>query len=119
MRLSEYQKKAHATAIYPKIIIIRKDGCKKDISWVYPIISWIGEIGELCNGMKKVIRDDNFEISKEKLEQIKKEVGDCMWYNAEFCTSLKLKMNDVGLENIKKLQSRKKRGKVRGSGDNR
>lgn len=131
MNLVEFQKKAHETAIYPKIYVLKnptEDQIKRcnatgvdlvDISWVYSLISWQGEIGELSNKMKKIIRDDCFQISNEKLNDITKEIGDCLWYNAEFCTSLNMDMGVIAEENIHKLNSRKIRNVVNGSGDER
>lgn len=115
----EYQKKAHKTAIYPKIIIIRKDGTKKDISWVYPLIGYLNEVGELAGKFKKVIRDNNFVISKQMKKEIESELGDCEWYKAELEYKLKLVNDQILRNNLQKLKSRKKRKVLSGSGDHR
>jgi len=125
----EYQKKAHSTAIYPKILVLRNpedralcdaiDVDLVDISWIYPLIGMIGELGELANKMKKIIRDDGFEISEEKLKEIDDENGDVLWYKAEFNTSLGLSLNNTAKNNLKKLSSRKIRKKIKGKGDHR
>lgn len=119
MRFSTYQKKAHSTAIYPKIIVIRKDGTRKDISWVYPLIGWVGEMGEVCNKLKKVIRDSNFHITPEMKDAIEDELGDSDWYKAEFYNELELDDHRIKTKNLRKLKSRKKRKVIKGKGDKR
>lgn len=115
MDFNKYQKKAHSTAIYPKILVLKNPTvaerhCKArgielvDISWVYPLIGLAGEVGELANKMKKVIRDDNFMISKEKLIEIDSENGDIIWYDSEFCYRIKLKFGKSANNNLKKQQ---------------
>lgn len=129
MNVDEYQLKAHETAVYPRILVLKnpndvgaliKNGIEVvDISWVYPILGFAGEIGEVANKMKKVIRDDNFIISTEKRIQIKRELGDCDWYAAETATELNLKKSEIDNDNIEALANRKKENKIHGSGDER
>lgn len=90
-----------------------------DISWVYPLIGLLGEAGELANKMKKIIRDDNFEISDDQKKAISKESGDIKWYDAEFLFDLNLSMDQSAINNINELQLRQKKNLVHGSGDNR
>jgi NTP pyrophosphatase (non-canonical NTP hydrolase) len=129
MHVDEYQKKAHETALYPRIIVLKNpDDVGKlitngievvDISWVYPILGLSGEIGEVANKLKKVIRDDGFMITPEKRLQIKRELGDVDWYAAESATELKMKKSEIDSENIDALFNRKKENKIHGSGDER
>jgi NTP pyrophosphatase (non-canonical NTP hydrolase) len=119
MRFSDYQKKAHHTAIYPRIIVLRKDGTKKDITWIYPLLGYIGEIGELSNKFKKVIRDHNFVITKQMRSDLEDELGDVDWYKAELYGKLKLNDDKIKRKNLIKLRSRKMRKKLKGKGDNR
>jgi len=109
MNFNDYQKKARRTAIYPD----------KGKNFVYPTLGLMGEAGEVAEKMKKVIRDDGGKINKEKRLEMKKELGDVLWYIASVCSELKLSMEDVAQFNLEKLMSRKKRGKLHGSGDNR
>ncbi len=109
MTFEEYQKKSRETAIYPN----------KDNNFIYPTLGLSGEAGEIAEKIKKVLRDDKGIIGKEKKEEIKKELGDVLWYISQLATELGLSLDEIALENINKLTSRKKRGKLRGSGDNR
>lgn len=107
--LDLYQSECSKTAFYPKI----------GRNFIYPTIGLMGEAGEVANKIKKVIRDDKSKISSEKREELKAELGDVMWYVSQLCTELGLKLSEVAEFNIKKLSSRKDRGKLGGSGDNR
>jgi len=105
----EYQKGCKKTAIYPVI------GKK----FVYPALGLADESGEVVGKIKKVMRDENGIVSDEKREEIKKELGDVLWYIAQLSTELGIKLSDVAKGNLEKLASRKLRGVIHGSGDNR
>lgn len=109
MDFSEYQKKSRETAIYPN--------AGKD--WIYPTLGLAGEAGEIANKMKKVIRDKNGKIDEEAQEDMRGELGDILWYVAQLATELNLSFDEIAEKNIEKLQSRKERGVLGGSGDNR
>ena len=105
----EYQKKAGKTAIYPNI----------GKNFVYPTLGLMGEAGEVSEKIKKVIRDDGGKLTPEKREEIKKELGDVLWYLAQLSKELGIRFSDVAKGNLEKLSSRKARGKLHGEGDNR
>lgn len=105
----DYQKKCLKTAVYPDI----------GKNFVYPTLGLTGEAGEVAEKIKKVIRDDSGIITNGKKEEIKKEMGDVMWYLAQLATELDLNLSDIAKNNISKLKSRKQRSVLRGSGDNR
>jgi NTP pyrophosphatase (non-canonical NTP hydrolase) len=104
MEFSEYQRKARKTAIYPK---------KHRI--FYPALGLSAEIGELNNKIKKKMRD-NAVLDKEDMEG---EIGDILWYVAAVSGDLGLSLDKIAQKNLAKLESRMKRGKIKGSGDNR
>ena len=108
MTLKEYQKAALTTAVYPDNYKI-----------IYPALGMNGEAGEVADKVKKVIRDNNAAFSDEKKREIAKEIGDVMWYCATLANDLGYSLEEIGLMNIDKLQSRKERGMLGGSGDNR
>ena len=105
----EYQKACLGTAKYPNL----------GNNYTYPTLGLCGEAGEVAEKIKKVIRDEDGIISPEKKEELIKELGDVMWYVAMMCHELGIHMVNVANFNIQKLESRKKRGKLQGSGDNR
>ena len=79
-----------------------------------------GEAGEIAEKIKKYLRGD---ISKGQLREIiAPEIGDEQWYLNMLCDSkhgLNLSMDAILEDNIKKLADRKKRKKLKGSGDKR
>ena len=103
-----YQQMAKTTAIYPESAKI-----------TYPSLGLAGETGEVCEKIKKVIRDCGGEVSDEKRKEIAKELGDVMWYMATLASDLGLSLGDVAVGNLVKLASRAERGKLHGNGDNR
>jgi len=109
MDFNEYQKESRKTAIYPK----------KGKNFVYPVLGLVGESGEVAEKIKKVLRDNNGIIGEKQKQEIKKELGDVLWYIAQVATELDLSFDGIASFNIKKLKSRQKRNKVYGSGDNR
>lgn len=79
----------------------------------------LGEAGEVQGKIKKIIRDNGGVITPEATEDIKKELGDTLWYIASMCENLGITLGDVATSNIEKLHDRQKRGVLGGSGDNR
>lgn len=81
----------------------------------YLLLGFIGEIGEVYSELAKNIRDE----TDVDIVKIKKELGDCLWFIATISTDFGLHLNDVAQANIDKLNSRKLRGTLNGSGDER
>jgi|TARA_R100001244_G_scaffold129163_1_gene100397 NTP pyrophosphatase (non-canonical NTP hydrolase) len=98
-----------STAIYPN----------RGNNLVYPVLGLNGEAGEIAEKLKKIIRDSGGELSPESRKDLSKELGDILWYVAACCDELGLRMDSVASANIAKLASRKERGQLSGSGDNR
>ena len=73
-----------------------------------------GESGEVCEKIKKFIRDGN-----DDMELLKKELGDVIFYWARICRHFGMVPSDVIATNIKKLDDRRARGVRLGSGDTR
>lgn len=110
MRLNEYQTQARTT------FTIENDLSKQV---TYLTLGLNGEAGEVAEKIKKVIRDNDVDFSKLNLDDVKKELGDVLWYIATLSNVLGLELEDVASTNLEKLFSRKTRGVQHGSGDNR
>ena len=82
----------------------------------YTALGLAGEAGEVANKVKKLLRDGD---TPEKRAAIGKEMGDILWYWVRLCDELSLDPVKVLEENQLKLTSRKERGTLQGSGDNR
>lgn len=115
----EYQTLVGSFAAYPTLYALNEDSTYKPVPWIYPALGLPGEVGEICEKLKKVLRDDNCELSEEKRTLIKKELGDILWYVATLCRELEINLEDVATTNIIKLQDRKERDRLGGSGDER
>ena len=79
----------------------------------------LGEAGEVQGKIKKIIRDDGGVITSKHIEEIKGEISDVLWYISSMCDNLGITLEDVATYNIEKLKSRRDRGTLHGSGDNR
>ena len=83
----------------------------------YALLNLAAEAGEVLGKVAKHIRDSG---DAEVLRQdIKKELGDVMWMVAAVASDFNLTLSEVCAHNIEKLNSRKERNVITGSGDNR
>jgi NTP pyrophosphatase (non-canonical NTP hydrolase) len=85
----------------------------------YVTLGLVGEAGELANKVKKILRDDHGEITNEHRKALSKELGDVLWYTAQFATQLGMDLGWIAEDNLKKLADRRERGVLQGSGDDR
>jgi NTP pyrophosphatase (non-canonical NTP hydrolase) len=109
MLISEYQELSRRTATYP--------GAGDNI--VYPTLGLAGEAGEVAEKVKKLLRDDDGVMSRERREALAGELGDVLWYVAQVATEAGLDLEDIAQGNLDKLLSRQRRGVLSGSGDSR
>lgn len=110
MDLNEYQKLARKTAVYPRWM--------KPLNVMYPLLGLAGEVGELLNKYKKIIRGDEGAAVNFR-QHAEDELGDILWYLSAVATDLEISLNDVARFNLKKLALRAKTGRIKGSGDSR
>ena len=103
MDFKEYQNKAIAFAVYPATHKV-----------LYPTLGLCGEAGEVAEKVKKQVRDGVFNR-----HEVAKELGDVLWYLTNVCNDIGYNLDEIAGLNIDKLQSRKKRDVIQGSGDNR
>jgi len=123
MELKEYQTIIEKTAVYPK-----------EIGLAYCALGLTGEAGEVAEKIKKLYRDDQslannirlghiFEANKkaysEFRENVKKEVGDVIWYCTALANELGLTLEEILQANYDKLIKRRETGTLHGSGDDR
>lgn len=112
----EYQGLAMDFAIYPGMLL-------------YPAMGLASEAGEVADKVKKLLRDDempmdeNFNTARE-LEfdtrlDIAHELGDVLWYIAMVADDIGFSLSEIAEINISKLNSRRRRDTLKGSGDYR
>ncbi len=95
MDLNEYQREAQKTSIYPASAKI-----------IYPALGLAGEAGEVANQVKKIIRDDDGQLTDDRKNKIIDELGDVLWYCAAVARDLGIDLNEVGKINLVKLKDR-------------
>jgi NTP pyrophosphatase (non-canonical NTP hydrolase) len=101
MTLNEYQTQAYSTSFYQ--------------AWEYPYLGLASEAGEVCDKVKKYLRDGGVFPK----DDVVRELGDVLWYIANIAKDLGITLDEVASINIDKLSSRRQRNRLSGSGDNR
>lgn len=109
MNFSDYQKSVKKTAIYPN----------QGENLLYAALGLAGEVGEVADKIKKVIRDHQGILTDAHRTELVKELGDVLWYLSSVASELDVSLDEVAETNIKKVTDRKKRGTLHGEGDNR
>ena len=108
MNANSYQKWSLSVAIYPGA------GTGNDSELSYLALGLNGEAGEVADKIKKHLRDGKLDIGG-----IIYELGDVCWYVARLADSLGYSLEDILTINNAKLESRKTRDVLTGSGDAR
>lgn len=109
MNFTDYQEQASRTVAYPRV----------GDNYVFPTLGLAGEAGEIANKVKKIERDHAGVVTEEVRASIAGELGDLLWYVAALCTELRLDLDEVASENLRKLSIRAENGLLGGSGDTR
>jgi NTP pyrophosphatase (non-canonical NTP hydrolase) len=101
--LNDYQTAAHRTAGYAHVSAIR---AIKMHDPLYLATALAGEVGEACNVVKKIARDDKGEPTSRRLDDLKSELGDVLWYMAELAGQYGMTLSDIAIANLDKLARR-------------
>lgn len=122
MELNDYQRQAMTTCM---------PSCN---NFSYMMLNLVGEVGELASKVAKDIRKENVNIGQvrndlvpvmpfdkwvDRDEEYRNEAGDILWQLAGLCESMGWTLEGIAKMNLEKLASRKQRGVIDGSGDNR
>lgn len=92
LRANEYQKLAART--------INRELDDESIKF-HALHGLVGEIGEIHSIYQKTYQGHPFDE-----EELKKELGDLLWFIAEYCTILEWSLEDIMQMNIEKLKKR-------------
>ena len=118
MEIDEYLHAQEATLAYP--------GRKRFWGLTYLSLKLNGEAGEVAEKVGKAMRDDEVGPDKEAIKTpsawrlaLAKELGDILWYVFRLIIELGFTPQQVLQMNIDKLNDRKARGVLGGSGDDR
>jgi len=96
MNFKEYQKAALTT---------KKPWGQKDLELADCGLGLTGEAGEVADILKKHISGSKL-LDDERMEKLKYEIGDIMWYIAALCDALDFDMGELAVMNIDKLRKR-------------
>lgn len=108
MQFDEYQERA---------MLNKKYGYGDRIT--YPTLGLASEAGEVAGKVKKVLRDKDGKFDLNTNEEIAFELGDVLWYLAAIADDMGTSLEAIARMNIIKLEDRRARGVIAGSGDNR
>ena len=115
LTMEEYANEAMNYAIYPDALI-------------YPMLGLQEEVGELSGKLKRYFRDNEYdvsmddpmvEMSAELRFDMARECGDVLWYLTAIASDLGYSLDEIASLNLEKLEDRKRRGRIKGSGDYR
>lgn len=107
MTFEEYGKRALAFRFYP------------DHDFGYAVLGLCGETGEVAEKLKKIRRDKGGVMTEEDKFALLKELSDVLWYVTAAADELGSTIGEVAHIGIRKLEARKERGTLGGSGDDR
>jgi len=96
MDFKEYQKAA---------VVTKKPWKQKDLELADCGLGLTGEAGEVADIIKKHISGSK-PLDDERIEKLKYEIGDIMWYIAAMCDALDFDMGELAEMNIEKLRKR-------------
>lgn len=123
--LNRYQALAGRSAIYP--------GKGTPLGLAYVALKLNGEAGEVAENVGKAMRDDDIitdggrpgvrvdfnELTPERRDKIRKELGDTLWYVAAMASEIGDTLSGIAVDNLYKLADRSERGVLQGSGSER
>lgn len=92
MKANEYQKLASRTMNFDMIDVQQEH---------HALHGMVGEIGELHSLYQKIYQGHEFNE-----EHAKKELGDLLWFVAEYCTARGWELEEIMQMNIDKLKAR-------------
>lgn len=110
LSFGRYQQETARTAIYPG----------QGETWGLAYVGLgLGEAGEVQGKIKKVLRDNDGQVTASARQAIAGELGDLLWYVAQAATELGYSLEYIASQNLAKLADRAERGVLGGSGDDR
>lgn len=119
LTMDGYEAASKTTAVYPKLSISIDDGPLIDVPWLYPLLGIVGEVSELAELAKKLLRDDKGVLTDERRAKMQKELGDVVWYIPRMAEALGSRFAKIASDNLTKLFSRKARNVLHGDGSDR
>jgi len=101
--VNEYQRRAYGTAVYPG------QGTPRGVE--YTLFGALGELGEIANKYKKILRSEQNVYAHAK--DLMDEAGDAVWYIMAFLKELGYTFEDAAQFNLAKLAARQAAGTLK------
>lgn len=102
---AEYQEAIEPLVLYPKTTQLE--------ALQYVALGLNGEAGEVAEQIKKAMRNDGGKLTPERIESLKKEAGDVLWYLTRLAAELNTSLDEIAEMNVKKLYGRKEEGNLK------
>jgi len=99
MNINDYQKQALDTVAITE---------KNSNALAHRGFGLTGEAGRVAEILKKIIRDKNGEPDTQDIEQIKKRLGDVLYYTAALADFFNLELKEIAEQNIAQSNEFKK-----------
>jgi NTP pyrophosphatase (non-canonical NTP hydrolase) len=100
----------YRAAIEPLVLYPRKTNLE---ALQYVVLGLNGEAGEVAEQIKKAMRNDGGELTSERIEALKKEAGDVLWYLTRLAAELDTTLTEIARINVEKLYQRKEKGNLK------
>lgn len=85
----------------------------------YLVMALNGEAGEVAEKVKRIYRGDEGTEEFAYRDTIAKELGDVLWNVANIADAIGMPLGLIARRNLEKMEARKQKGTLKGSGDNR
>jgi NTP pyrophosphatase (non-canonical NTP hydrolase) len=79
----------------------------------YVALGLNGEAGEVAEQIKKAMRNDGGELTPQRIEDLKKEAGDVLWYLTRLAAELNTSLAEIAQINVEKLYQRQEKGNLK------
>ena len=92
--------------ILKKYELFQKSTEKREFDIKYFALGIGGEVGEVQNEIKKLERDDDNILTKQRKDKIIRELGDVMWYITGLSRKIDCDLETILEKNIEKLSNK-------------
>ena len=97
MQLNEYQIEAR------RVSKVKDDDTPH--FWAIWGLGLAGEAGEVADHVKKILRDDDGNVSESRRQDMAEELGDALWYVARLASVAGYSLEEIAQGNISKLKA--------------
>ncbi len=124
IHLHEYAAMTRKAALYrDEVDALVRDSSADDIARMlkifYASTGLAGEAGEVCNKVKKILRDNRGILNDEMKQKLLGELGGVAWYLVALTEELGFKIEEVLDYNLSQILDRLERNTIKGEGDDR